>query len=79
MRYRNSGAKLIEIYETDKWFNVDRIYDHYNINNDLQMMMKTNEDTRGTKKRSGDEFVKHLYKEEHYYQVAKLVLESAQP
>ena len=79
MRYRNISGKLIEIYDADKRFAVDRIYDNYNVNNDLQMMMKTIEDTRGTKKRIGDKFVKHLYKEEHYYQVAKLVLESAQP
>ena len=72
MRYRNSGRKLSEIYNTDKRFDVDRIYDDYNINNDLWMMMRTIEYTRGTKKRSGDEFVKRLYEEEHYQKYRKV-------
>ena len=61
MRYRNSSGKLIEIYDTDKSFDVDKIYDDYNVNNDIRMMLKTIEKVQGTKKRSIDEFIENLY------------------
>ena len=61
MRYRNSSGKLIEIYDTDESFAIDKIYDNYNVNNNLRMMLKTIEKVQGTKKRSIDEFIENLY------------------
>ena len=71
-RFRNSNGKMITIYNTDERYNVDKVYNNYNVKDDLQMMMRTVEDTRGTKKRSGDKFVKSLYKEEHYQKYRKV-------
>ena len=46
MRYRNSSGKMIGIYNTDERYHVDKVYDNYNIKEDLQMMLKTVEDVR---------------------------------
>ena len=72
MRYRNSSGKLIEIYDTDESFAVDKIYDNYNVNNDLQMMLKTIEKTQGTKKRSIDEFIENLYESDRICKYQKV-------
>ena len=61
MKLQNSSGKIITIYDTDERFCVAHIYDNYNINNDLQMMLKTIEKVQGTKKRSIDKFIENLY------------------
>ena len=61
MKFRNSSGKIITIYDTAERFHVDYVYNNYNINNDLRMMLKTIEKVQGTKKRSVDEFIENLY------------------
>ena len=61
MRFRNSNGKMIRIYNTDERCNVDKVYNNYNINDDLRMMLNTIEDVKGTKKRSVDKFIESLY------------------
>ena len=61
LKFRNSTRKMITIYDTDERCHVDRVYDNYNVNNDLRMMLNTIEIVKRTKKRSVDEFIEDLY------------------
>ena len=72
IRFRNSSRKKITIYDKDERFDVDRVYNNYNVKDNLRMMMSTIEDIRGTKKSSGDKFVKRLHQEEQYQKYCKV-------
>ena len=70
MKFRNSSGKMITIYDTDERFHVDHVYNNYNVNNDLRMLLKTNKKVKKNKKRSADEFIENLYETDgiHKYQ-----------
>ena len=72
MKYRNSHGKLIEIYDTDEMCRIDSVYDNYQTETNVQMMLKTIEEVRGTRKRSVDKFVKRFYQEEQYQKYCKV-------
>ena len=50
IRFRNSSGKMITIYDTDERCHVDKVYNNYNVKDDLRMMLNTIEDVRGKKK-----------------------------
>ena len=61
MRFRSSSGKMITIYDIDERCHVDKVYNNYNVNDDLRMMLNTIEDVKETKRRSVDEFIENLY------------------
>ena len=64
-KYVNSG-ETIKIYNTDDKFVVNKFFYNYYIDRDMSMMLEAIDETKGTRKRSADEFIGYLYPEEEY-------------